>query len=70
MDHYQRSLHNLFTAPLLDRAADRRRDPPWLAVRASDPSTRFTLTWQFKHLVTGRSPLRPVFLSPQELHER
>ena len=70
MDHYQRSLHNLFTAPLLDRAAERRRDEQWLAARQADPSTCFTLIWQFKHLVAGQSPLRPVFLSPQELYER
>jgi NAD+ diphosphatase len=70
MDHYRRSLHNLFTASPLDRAADRRRDVRWLAARRSDPSTRFTLVWQFKHLVTGRSPIEPVFLSPQKLHAR
>jgi NAD+ diphosphatase len=70
MDHYQRSLHNLFTASPLDRAADRRRDQHWLAARQSDPSTRFTLIWQLKHLVTVQSAIRPVLLSPQELYER
>ena len=70
MDHYQRSLHNLFTASPLDRAEDRRRDEHWLAARQTDPSTCFTLIWQFKHLVAGQPPIRPVFLSPQELHER
>jgi len=67
MDHYQRSLHNLFTSSPLDRAEDRRRDEGWLVARQTDPSTRYTLVWQFMHLVTGRSPIRPVFLSPQEL---
>ena len=49
MDHYQRSLHNLFTTPFLDRAEDRRRDVPWLAARQKDPGTRFTLIRQLKH---------------------
>jgi NAD+ diphosphatase len=70
MDHYQRSLHNLFTTPYLDRAADRRRDEQWLTARQTDPSTRYTLIWRFKHLVTTRSPIRPILLSPQELHLR
>jgi len=70
MDHYQRSLHNLFTASPLDRAEDRRRDEGWLVTRQADPGTCVTLIWQFKHLVTGRPPIRPVFLCPQELRAR
>jgi len=68
MDHYQRSLHNLFTASPLDRAEDRRRDGPWLSARQDDPGTRYTLVWRLTHLVTSQSPARPVFLSHQELH--
>ncbi|MBN1580214.1 MAG: NAD(+) diphosphatase [Anaerolineae bacterium] len=70
MDHYQRSLHNLFTASPLDRASDRRRDEQWLAAQQNAPTTRFVLIWRLLHLVAREPQLRPVFLSPQELHER
>ena len=66
MDHYQRSLRNLFTASPLDRAADRRRDEQWLAAQQDDPTTRFLPLWQLKHLVTREPSFGPIFLSPQE----
>ena len=68
MDHYQRSLHNLFTSSPLDRAEDRRRDADWLAARLEAPNTRYTLVWQLRHLVTSQALVRPVYLTPQELH--
>ena len=68
MDHYQRSLHNLFTASPLDRVSDRRRDEQWLAAQQNESTTCFLPMWRLEQLVTDKSPIKPVCLSRPELH--
>jgi NAD+ diphosphatase len=53
--------------PRLDRAADQRRDPEWLAAILARPETRLVPVWRGKHLIAGpRAAPRPVFPSAME----
>ena len=58
---------SFYLHPSLDRAADERRDPEWLAAILARPETRLVPVWRGKSLVTGppEAP-RPVFASASE----
>jgi NAD+ diphosphatase len=66
MDHLQRSLRNTFAIGLIDRAADRRRDPAWLAARERDEQSQFIPIWRSRNLFLGQDSPRPVLLSPHQ----
>jgi NAD+ diphosphatase len=51
-----------YTYAALDRAADKRKDPAWLAARLADPSSRFSVVWRRRNLVTGAADPAPCFL--------
>jgi NAD+ diphosphatase len=53
--------------PRLDRAAEERRDPEWLAALLARPETRLVPVWRGKSFVSGpREAPRPVFPSAME----
>jgi NAD+ diphosphatase len=53
--------------PRLDRAAEHRRDPEWLAAVLARPETRLVPVWRGKSFVSGpRAAPRPVFPSARE----
>ncbi len=61
---------NPFAGAALDRAADRRVDPQWIAARREEASTRVVPVWRARNLVApgpgsaGGSPgFEPVFLT-------
>jgi NAD+ diphosphatase len=66
MEHYTRSSLNYFTPRALDRAADKRDDDAWFAVRLQDANARFVPVWQEKNLFTTGDAPKPVFLSPTD----
>jgi hypothetical protein len=50
--------------PRLDRAAEQRRDPEWLAGMPARPETRLVPVWRGKSFISGpRAAPRPVFPS-------
>ena len=51
-----------YTFAALDRAADKRKDPAWLAARLADPATGFTVVWRRRNLVIESPSRRPLFL--------
>jgi NAD+ diphosphatase len=52
-----------YAGGVLDRAAERRRDAGWLALRAADARSRVVPMWQdLNVLVDGTSPLRPLIV--------
>jgi NAD+ diphosphatase len=69
MDHYRRSLRNNFTGGPLDRASDRRLDEEWLTACLKDETTRYLPVWQSRNLMNGRTSLKPVFLSPDQVRK-
>jgi NAD+ diphosphatase len=40
-----------YTFAALDRSADKRKNPAWLAARLADPTSRFTAVWRGRNLV-------------------
>ncbi len=54
--------HLPYTFAGLDRAADKRKHPAWLASRLADPSSRFTVVWRRRNLVTADAMPAPVLL--------
>jgi NAD+ diphosphatase len=67
MDHLQRSLRNTFVIDPIDRAAERRRDPAWLAAQEHDEQTQFIPVWRSQNLFLSQDGPRPVLLSPQQV---
>lgn len=53
MDHHTLSGRNRFSAGPLQRQAELRRDPAWLAQRYEAPETRFILVWRSRLLLEG-----------------
>ncbi|MEO3434450.1 NAD(+) diphosphatase [Inquilinus sp. CAU 1745] len=45
--------HNVYDHPTLDRLAERRRDPAWIAERLAAPETVILPVWQGKNLIDG-----------------
>jgi len=70
MDHFQRSLRNTFVIDPIDRAADRRRDPAWLAAQECDEQSLFIPIWRSQNLLLGQDSPRPVLLSPHQVRTR
>jgi NAD+ diphosphatase len=67
MDHLQRSLRNTFAIGPIDRAADRRRDPAWLAAQERDEHSQFIPVWRSQNLFPISDAPRPVLLSPHQV---
>jgi NAD+ diphosphatase len=67
MDHLQRSLRNTFAIGPIDRAADRRRDPAWLAAQERDEQSQFIPVWRSQNLFLGQGGPMPVLLSPHQV---
>ena len=57
-----RARHLPYTFAGLDRAADKRTRPAWLAARLADPSSRFTVVWRRRNLVGCNPAPAPVLL--------
>jgi NAD+ diphosphatase len=51
-----------FAGPFLDRRAELRNDPAWIAAARSDPATRFLLASGASQLVTGGASIEIAFL--------
>lgn len=60
---------NVYEGLTLDRTAERRRDPDWLASRLADKASRILPVWRERNLVRavpdGETPL-PAWLSPDD----
>ena len=52
----------LFAGPFLDRRAELRNDPAWIAAARGDPATRFLLGSGASQLVSGGTSIEIVFL--------
>jgi NAD+ diphosphatase len=52
----------LFLGPFLDRRAELRNDPDWIAAARGDPATRFLLGSGASQLVTGGASVEIAFL--------
>ena len=60
---------NFYAAGNVDRAGHRRKDPAWLALRMTDPSSRFVPVWRSQNLIlaTESDGPRAAFLARQEI---
>ena len=47
----------LFSGPFLDRRAELRDDPAWIAAARADPATRYVLAAGATQLVDGQHPV-------------
>ena len=55
--------HLPYTFAALDRAADKRKRPAWLAARLADPSSWFTVVWRRRNLISSAQAPAPRLLS-------
>lgn len=68
MDNLGKSSNNMFVAPFLNRAHNRRKNEEWVNGRLVDPESLFIPIWQSKIMVTGEETPRPVTLSWAQAH--
>ena len=66
---YRQVVLNYFSSSHIDRVTDRRRDEAWLAAQLADEETRFIPVWKQKNLFTQGPAIKPVLLSPREVHD-
>src|SRR5205823_11197557 len=59
--HHDRA--NFFSGPYLERRAEAREDPDWIATARADPATLYLVGHGTAHLLHAQSPPRIAFLA-------
>ena len=68
IDRYTRSRHNSFTSVRLNRLAECRDDPGWLAQSLASPQAHFVPLWRGLNLLAERNGEQfAVYLKPEEI---